>query len=115
MFKDDNQKGIVLLELLAAFSLILLILFTLIPILVQINIERNILQERREIQSTLHNELQLHTPESYNNKVIEVNHTNVTLVFESTTPLLKGSAHWTNVRGKQEEIILYYYPSFQKQ
>lgn len=111
----NNQRGIILLELLVAFSMLVMILFTLIPILVQIKLEENDLQQQREIQSFLHDELQLLSAtlpfeQSPYITEININNSTITFTFEEDSPLLKGSAEWENEKYVQKKISLYYFP-----
>ena len=53
-----NGKGFTLIEVLVAMSIILMLVATIIPINTFIKIGEEILQDRRDILFTLHDELQ---------------------------------------------------------
>ncbi|GGM31633.1 hypothetical protein GCM10011351_17260 [Paraliobacillus quinghaiensis] len=114
--KRVKQTGFVLSELLVSLSLIMMVSFTLVPIIFQLNMEQHILFQHREVQSQLHNELQTFsntTPKepSYFEKDIKINNTVVMIIFEKEDLLWKGCATWINVKYKKEKTCLYYYPS----
>ncbi|WP_112181302.1 MULTISPECIES: hypothetical protein [Paraliobacillus] len=109
-----KQQGFVITELLASFSILMMISFTLVPIILQLSIEQNILFQKRDIQSFLHDELQSFSENSNSSqdtqKDLVRNNKEVTLSFIKEDPLWKGCAIWNNVKNQTEEICLYYYP-----
>ncbi len=110
----NKQQGFILTELLASFSILMMISFTLVPIILQLSIEQNILFQKRDIQSFLHDELQIFSANSISNQNVKkeriYNNEEVTLIFRKEGPLWKGCAIWDNVKNQSEEVCLYYYP-----
>mgnify|MGYP005850824387 CR=1 FL=1 len=114
--KRPKQNGFVLSELLVSFSLIMMVSFTLLPIILQLKVEQNILFQYREIQSQLHNELQsfsstTSTESIYFKKELEINNAVVIITCEKEDKLWKGCATWNNVKTQKEKICQYYHPS----
>lgn len=110
----NKQEGFILTELLASFSILMMISFTLVPIILQLSLEQNILFQKRDIQSFLHDELQIFSVNSISKQYVKKekihNNEEITLIFNKEGPLWKGSAIWDNVKNQPEEICLYYYP-----
>ncbi|MGM8213492.1 prepilin-type N-terminal cleavage/methylation domain-containing protein [Virgibacillus sp. W0430] len=110
-----NNKGFTLSEVLIAFSLILIVIATVIPISSLLKSEQKILKDRRAIVFLLHDELQPYLwnsttdlPITYiktinNNKIhVHFNH-----VSENT---IKGCAVWENAKQKEERFCVHGYP-----
>ncbi|WP_182199562.1 type II secretion system protein [Paraliobacillus salinarum] len=113
MSYNDQQKGFVLTEVIIAFSLIIILSTSVIPIFYQIGIEQKNLYDKREIQSHLHDQLIINasndsTANIY--KTIKVKQTEVRITLSFEEPLWKGCANWIDAKNKNEEICLFYYP-----
>lgn len=109
---NDKQEGMIMLELLTTFGFILVILFTLLPILLQIRLEQNVLMQQRLIQSALHDEIQLHstTVNPPTHKVLKLENITVSFKFyNDLDPIIKGRATWINAKGEEDQLSLYYY------
>lgn len=113
--KNKKQDGFVLTELLASFSILMMISFTLIPIILQLTIEQDILFQKRDIQSYLHDELLDFSMNTEIKKQIirkesERNNKQITITFSREHPLWKGCARWKNAKNQTEKTCLYHYP-----
>ncbi|WP_226035031.1 hypothetical protein [Aquibacillus saliphilus] len=109
----NNSRGYFLIEALASLSIVLTITFTFIPILNQIKLEEHILSQRRSIQSTLHDELQLYIWKTFKlpvNHEMKVNKRQVTFTFTKEDNLVKGCAEWNNEKDILENFCLYGFP-----
>lgn len=113
MSYNNQQNGFVLTEVIVAFSLIIILSTTIIPIFYQIGTEQKNLYNKREIQSHLHDQLIINanidsTANIY--KTINVKQTKVRITLSFEEPLWKGCANWIDAKQKNEEICLFYYP-----
>ena len=111
-----DSKGFSLIEVIAAFSILLTILITFVPIAYQLKLEENILSNRRNIQSVLHDQLQTYLFSS--NTSSFPTHTNliidnreVYITFMNENQWIKGCANWENAKQNKENFCLYGYPS----
>ncbi|WP_158701708.1 prepilin-type N-terminal cleavage/methylation domain-containing protein [Lentibacillus sp. Marseille-P4043] len=110
-----NDNGFSLIEVLVAFSIVLIITTTIIPLTSLLNNEEAVLSERRKVTNHLHDELQLYLwkdnkkiPASYS-KTLESN--TVTYQFSVEKELIKGCVKWQNVKKRKEKVCLYGYRS----
>lgn len=108
-----KNKGFTLIEVLVAFSLIMLLITTFIPISTLLQQHTVILSDRRLISSKLHDELiviladqEKNYPQSF---VKHVSGRHVTFVFSAEKELIKGCGEWENVKNIKEKICLYGY------
>lgn len=107
----SNNRGFTLIEVLVAFSLIMMLVTTFIPISSIIEKHTSILSDRRVISSKLHDELQKQLWEkkslSSESVIIKVNKKAVTFFFTNENELIKGCAKWENVKNQNEKFCLY--------
>ena len=110
----SNNKGFTLIEVLIAFSIIVLLVTTFLPIGLLIKKESIVLSERRKVSSMLHDELQhylfedaIESSVSYFKKNIN---RQVEFRFIREAELIKGCAIWESIKEKEERFCLYGYP-----
>lgn len=108
-----NNKGFSLIETIASFSILMMIMLTLIPIVYQLKAEEAALSIRRDIPSVLHDELQKYLWENNFSLPIEKNKTLdgtlITFRYKMEGELLEGCASWNNAKQKNETFCLYGY------
>ncbi|WP_175631899.1 competence type IV pilus minor pilin ComGE [Virgibacillus siamensis] len=111
----QNSKGFSLIETLVALSILLAVITAIIPIKTRIMMERDVLDQKRAVLNTLHEELQdyLWSGASMQNQsyTINVDGSPVRIHFTTENSYLKGCAEWKNVKNKQDESCLYGYPT----
>ncbi len=106
----SNNNGFTLIEVLLAFMIVFIVITTIVPIVSLIEYERTILSDRRTYTHVLHDELQPYlweskaTPDTYTKKFAA---NEVTFQFSKREHLVKGCAHWKNVKQTNEKICLY--------
>lgn len=109
-----NNKGFTLVEVLIAFSLIIFIAMTFIPVTTLIEKESRSLSNMRVFSNILHDELQEYIwlkkelpIEAYTRKV---NGKKIILNFLYEEELIKGCVSWENNKNKKEIHCLYGIP-----
>lgn len=109
----SNNRGFTLTEVLVAFSIIMLLVTTFLPIGSIIRKESIVLSERRKISSVLHDELQyflweekIESSVSYFKKITN---REVEFRFIPEGELIKGCAKWESIKEKEELFCLYGY------
>ncbi|MFD1363066.1 prepilin-type N-terminal cleavage/methylation domain-containing protein [Lentibacillus salinarum] len=109
-----NSKGFSLIESLAAVSLLMMIIATIIPASSLLLNEREVLQQKRHMIHQLHLELQPFLRESTkavpNDFSKIVNGSEATFRFVAEDNLLKGCVIWDNDRNRTDQFCLYGYP-----
>lgn len=107
----SKNRGFTLIEVLVAFSLVMLLVTTFIPISSIIQQHTTILSDRRIISSKLHDELlkQLWEEKSLMSESFteNVNKKKVEFYFTIENELIKGCATWDNAKNKNEKFCLY--------
>lgn len=109
-----SNRGFSSIELLAAFSILMLIMITLLPTVYVLKKEERILSQRRTVHSSLHDHLLgvLHTdnfhPSAFQE---EIGTFTVHFTFTRQDHLIKGCASWNNAKQMEETSCLYGYPS----
>lgn len=106
-----NNKGFTLVEVLVAFSLIMLLVTTFVPISTLLQQQTVIFSDRRIMSSKLHDELQviLWDKKAFSSETFtkQVNDKNAIFRFTREDDLIKGCVKWDNINNKKEEICLY--------
>lgn len=108
-----NSKGFTFTEALVALNIVLVIVFTVAPIIYTIHFERQILYDRRTISSKLHDDIQAYVygdvqlPDDY---VKTINDIPVQVKIKTNNNYIKGCADWKNIKQREEEICLYGLP-----
>lgn len=106
-----NNKGMTLIEVLIASSIIIMLISTIIPISTLLLKERNVLNERQIFIAYLHDELQTVLFEEEGvlpqKSQKEVKQRMVTLSFVRDDQLIKGCIQWENVKKIKEKHCLY--------
>ncbi|MEN1970578.1 competence type IV pilus minor pilin ComGE [Lentibacillus sp. N15] len=110
-----NNKGFTLIEVLVAFSTVVMIATTLLPLISTINKEEEHLSERLRFSNQLYDELQMYLWEGQDRlppfSFAKTDHS-TTLFYQfikTNDHLIKGCVKWTNVKEKSETICLYGY------
>ncbi|MDL4841556.1 hypothetical protein [Aquibacillus rhizosphaerae] len=107
-----NSRGFLITEVVASFSVFVTIMLTVTPIFYQLTIEEHILKERRNIQSVLHDELQIVLATDFKTPIkkdINIDNQKVEVSFTEDSSLVKGCARWNNAKQVKEELCLYGY------
>jgi len=105
-----KNNGFSLIEVLVAFSMVIMLVFTILPIITLIRQEEVILSDRRHISNRLHDELQ---PILWNADPLNYTYTqsirsySVEFIFENEDQYIKGCAYWKNIKDREEKICLY--------
>ncbi|HEX6594440.1 MAG TPA: prepilin-type N-terminal cleavage/methylation domain-containing protein [Bacillota bacterium] len=106
-----SNKGFTLIEVLIASTVVFVIITTIVPIVMLIEYERNVLRTRLTYTHLLHDELQPYLwetdqklPHTYTKK-IQLNE--VTFHFSKNNHLVKGCVQWQNVKQTNEKMCLY--------
>lgn len=108
-----NNKGFTFTEALVALNIVLVIIFTVAPIINLIHFEREILYDRRAISSQLHDHLQTVI---YANDLLpyeqseKINNIFVTMTFKIESEYIEACAYWENIKEREEQICLYGLP-----
>lgn len=110
-----NSKGFTFVEALVAFHIVLVIVFTVAPIVNIVYFEREVLFDRRTISSKLHDELQTYI---YNGKQLPmkrsrtINNLTVTIQMTFENEFIQACANWKNVKEREENICFYGLPVY---
>ncbi|MCT2537550.1 hypothetical protein NC661_01185 [Aquibacillus koreensis] len=110
----QNDNGFVMSEIIASFSIFLTIMLTFTPIMYQIVMEEKLMEDRRNLQSLLHDELQIVLSSDQGLPLQEkqtISSTLVTFTFTIETKYIKGCVRWDNEKQTQEKICLYGIPN----
>ncbi|HLR08247.1 MAG TPA: prepilin-type N-terminal cleavage/methylation domain-containing protein [Bacillota bacterium] len=108
-----KNKGFSLIEVMTSFSIVLMLILTLLPIVSLLNKERDVLNKRSLISIRLHDTLQDYirlehvTPDT---RQTTVDGTDVHYTFTDEGEYVKGCAEWNNIKNETEEVCLYGYP-----
>ena len=88
-----------------------MLMFTVLPLLSQIQSEEQVLSVRRSVAADLHNELQHHLAAETTMEDIQyekhISHAVVSYHFSVTEEKVKGCAGWNNVKNRKETFCLY--------
>ncbi|MGI8316155.1 hypothetical protein [Halobacillus mangrovi] len=103
-----NSSGFTFAETVAAFSIIMIIAFTLYPALIEIRLEQRELAIKRYAIATLHDQflLQSESPSSYPHLISDSNDYDITIVFKKENQFIKGCAAWTSIDREKKEVCL---------
>ncbi|WP_102027038.1 type II secretion system protein [Salirhabdus sp. Marseille-P4669] len=105
-----SNKGFTLLETTAAFSIFIIILTAIVPMMIQTHLERENIELRSDMLTELHNELLYamnSKPISPLTKQLEINQTKAKIEIALTDNELEGCISWSNYKNKQERKCLY--------
>jgi len=109
-----NSNGFSMIEALVAASLLMMIITNLIPLTSLILNERESLQQKQNISSELHNQLQDFLWEeqtSLPHRLLKtVDGTEAEFRFTTKGNLLKGCATWKNANERNGQFCLYGHP-----
>lgn len=111
MFKNCN--GFTFTEALVAFTITLVICFTIAPLIHLINNERESLYDRRVISSHLHDTLQTYIYDKHHlpyDTLTTINKRETKLTFQLKNEHIKACASWENWLNRKETICLYGIP-----
>lgn len=110
----SKNRGFTLVEVLVAFSILMVIFTTFIPINSILQKNTVVLSERRIISSKLHDELQVvlwdKKIESMQSFTQLVQGRPVKFKFTVENELIKGCAEWENVKHDKERLCLFGHP-----
>lgn len=105
-----NQKGFSMIEMLMAWSLMMLLVGTALPIQQLLQVEKQVLKNRHTVQMALHHQLteQLtaDVPEMADTN-IQIGHQDVQISYEEKVNYLEGCARWANEKKQNEKVCLY--------
>lgn len=98
-----------MIETLTAFSLLLMIIMSTLPVLSELRVAQKHLYIERQIITHLHDEIYEISQSERTFPFKETHHigTNVELTFVKETGNLKGCANWKNHRNEAKEFCLY--------
>ncbi|WP_197431775.1 type II secretion system protein [Lentibacillus sp. JNUCC-1] len=108
-----QYNGFTFTETLVAFSIVLMLVTTALPVVSLLKRERSNLDIRLAVGNLLHDELQQHifipqeadfTPYNRN-----MQNKSITFSFKPTNQYIEGCATWINERQKEEKVCLYGY------
>lgn len=106
-----NKQGFIFLEALVTLTIILTTASIIIPTSILLKKERQLLIDQQIISTKLHDFIQPYIWESkpINSDlfIFEVNHRRVNIFVTIEEELIKGCAHWENVKHKNEVFCLY--------
>lgn len=106
-----KTDGFSLIEVLTAFSIVMMLIMTILPIVSRLQQEEMILSDRRHISNMLHDELQSVIWEDLDHLPSPVKKTirshDVTFKFNRKDSYIKGCSTWKNVKERKEEVCLY--------
>ncbi|WP_010530981.1 type II secretion system protein [Lentibacillus jeotgali] len=109
-----NSNGFSMIEALVAASLLMVIITTLIPLASLLLNERESLQQKQNISSELHHQLQPflreEQPSLPHHLFKTVDGTKAEFQFTNEGKLLKGCARWKNANERKGQFCLYGYP-----
>lgn len=103
-----------MIEVLVAFSILMMLIVTVVPISVQIKKEQQKLSDRITVVATLYDELQQviwHNSELTQTFTRPYKNRQLTFRFRPVNDLLQGCVEWTNVNFEKEKSCLYGYVS----
>jgi len=105
-----KSKGFSVIEVLVAFSIVMMLVFTILPIVTLIRQEETILSDRRYISNRLHDKFQsiiwgTSSFDPIHEEVIRSNR--VEFTFENHHLTIKGCAHWENIKERDEKVCLH--------
>lgn len=103
-------NGFSFIESLVAFSVVVVLVFTTLPIISLLRQEETILSDRRYISNRLHDELQtfLWRSGSLPSPTAETIRSNrVTFTFTKENGYIKGCSEWNNIKDRAEKVCLY--------
>lgn len=114
MEKEDvtlSNKGYVLIDSLVAAAIIMMLIYTIIPIASLLTHEKEFLSEKRHISTLLYDEMQLFItnqnslPAKYDKKFREKT---ISFHFDhQNEAMIKGCVTWENMNERKEEFCLY--------
>ncbi|WP_165769131.1 type II secretion system protein [Virgibacillus profundi] len=109
-----KNNGFTLIEVLVATSILMVAVSVIVPIIVLLNEEQQILSDRRVLAYRLHDELQpyiweenLSSPSLFHETI---QNKNATFHFTKENDYIKGCVTWENVKKKDESFCLYGLP-----
>lgn len=107
-----KSNGFILIDSLFSFSLVLLLVFSLTPILSIIQKERHNLSEKMKVASLLHDELQdfilQENPELPKSYTVFLKEKEIHIHLQNyKSPFIKGCASWLNLAKREDEICFY--------
>lgn len=107
-----KDKGFILIDSFFSFSIVILLVISLTPIISLIQKERYTLSEKMKVASLLHDELQeviFDKDSSLPLKgTILLEGKNIYIQFlKDEHPFIKGCAKWTNKANREDEICFY--------
>lgn len=104
-----NNKGFFEVEAIASFSIFLIIMLTLIPIVYQIKIEQETLNERRNAYTQLQGRMleQLYFNESNSTEDQNSERYQFRFQFTESNEIVKGCVTWENAKLQEETFCLY--------
>lgn len=114
MFK--NNSGFTFVEALVAFKIILIVIFTVAPVVNIIHFEREILYERRMISSKLQEDLQEYIYQPENLPYVQsqrINNQLVNIQINMKLNYIKACAFWLNLKQREEKVCLYGLPIYE--
>lgn len=107
----SNRNGFTLVEALTGMSIISFIIIITLPLHHILQLEREVLHERRIFNYYLHDELikeiNRQGSEIRNSFSTEINNKNINISFENESLYLKGCVNWTNAKKSEETYCLY--------
>lgn len=106
-----KYNGFSLIEVLAAFSIVMVLVLTMLPIITLLQQEEKILSDRRHISNVLHDELQSliwDLPDKLPSPVSKtVRSHDVTFDFSRKKSFIEACGSWKNLQERHEEVCLY--------
>ncbi|MBB6454259.1 hypothetical protein HNQ94_002734 [Salirhabdus euzebyi] len=106
----NNNKGFTLFDSILSFSMLLTILFFVLPMINQVKLEQHILSVRSKMIETLYNEIIdiLHTTEeTIITKPINISNTNATISLSLKDNTWTGCITWNNSKNATESSCLH--------
>lgn len=103
-------NGFSFIEVLAAFSIVMMLAFTILPIISLLIQEETILSDRRIISNRLHDELQsvIWTADPYPSSISRtIRSRHVEFTFMKEKQFIKGCGYWINIKEREEKVCLY--------
>lgn len=105
-----KNNGFSFIEVLVAFSIVMMLVLTILPMISLIRQEEAILSDRRYISNRLHDDLQSviwntdPVPSTYS-EIIRSN--DVRFTFTKEQQFIKGCGYWKNIKKRAEKVCLY--------
>lgn len=105
----SKQEGFILFEAYVGLVLLMLVICTILPVIIQYKIEQSILAERVDHYHFLYNTIQtikvadlpLSMSHKLNEKIVEID-------FYILNNQIIGKGTWTNAKEQLEEIFVYF-------